>query len=139
MLTTPLIHPPLLAALAAAGHGSQVLLADGNYPHATGRSERSVLVHLDVAPGLLTVPQVLVPMLAVLPIESAQVMATADERPAPAHNEYRALLGGGVGLSSLERFAFYGAARGPDVAVVVATGDQRHYANLLLTVGVVPE
>ena len=35
MLNYTLVHPPLLRALAAAGHGSQVLLADGNYPAAT--------------------------------------------------------------------------------------------------------
>ena len=32
MLRTDLIHPPLLEALARCGHGSKVLIADGNYP-----------------------------------------------------------------------------------------------------------
>jgi L-fucose mutarotase/ribose pyranase (RbsD/FucU family) len=27
---SPLIHPPLLAALGAAGHGGRVLIADAN-------------------------------------------------------------------------------------------------------------
>jgi L-fucose mutarotase len=36
----------------------------------------------------------------------------------------------------MDRFAFYAAARGDDVALVVATGEQRVYANLLLTIGV---
>ena len=35
MLTSVLIHPPLLAALANCGHGSQILIADGNFPYAT--------------------------------------------------------------------------------------------------------
>jgi L-fucose mutarotase len=41
-------------------------------------------------------------------------------------------------LKKLERFEFYDAARDPDTALVIATGEQRVYANLLLTIGVVP-
>ena len=44
---------------------------------------------------------------------------------------------GGIELERLERFPFYDAARGPDVALAIATGEQRLYANLLLTIGVV--
>ena len=35
MLKTRLLHPEILNALARAGHGSRVLIADGNYPFAT--------------------------------------------------------------------------------------------------------
>ena len=48
---------------------------------------------------------------------------------------YRAALDG-VPFSGHDRMAFYDAARHPDVAILVATGDQRVYANLLLTIGV---
>jgi L-fucose mutarotase len=37
----------------------------------------------------------------------------------------------------LDRFAFYAAARSEDVALVIATGERRVYANVLLTLGVV--
>ena len=40
-------------------------------------------------------------------------------------------------LHPIERFAFYETARGTDVALVIATGEQRIYANILLTIGVV--
>jgi L-fucose mutarotase len=136
MLNYTLIHPPLLSALAAAGHGSQVLLADGNYPAATGRSERAPVIHLNLRPGMLTVTDVLQPLLDAVNVEAAAVMALPDNAPVPAHDEYRHLLGAGVELEVVERFAFYEAARGPDVAFVVATGDQRICANLLLTIGV---
>jgi L-fucose mutarotase len=43
--------------------------------------------------------------------------------------------GPAVPLRSLERFEFYAACREPDLAVCVATGDDRLYANILLTVG----
>ncbi|WP_333771874.1 RbsD/FucU domain-containing protein [Streptomyces sp. IBSBF 2435] len=36
----------------------------------------------------------------------------------------------------MDRFPFYDAARAPDTALVIATGDRRTYANLLLTLGV---
>ncbi|WP_418605716.1 RbsD/FucU domain-containing protein [Georgenia sp. SUBG003] len=45
-------------------------------------------------------------------------------------------LGGRTGWRELGRREFYDACRGPDLALVVATGDQRLYANLLLTLGV---
>jgi L-fucose mutarotase len=39
-------------------------------------------------------------------------------------------------LAPLGRFEFYDAACGPHLALAIATGDQRLYANILLTIGV---
>jgi L-fucose mutarotase len=136
VLNYTLIHPPLLGALAAAGHGSRVLLADGNYPAATARPAGAPVIHLNLRPGLLSVTDVLGPLLEAVNIEAAHVMALPDGGGVPAHEEYQQLLGAAVSFSVMERFAFYAAARGPDVAFVVATGDQRICANLLLTIGV---
>ena len=44
MLRFPLIHPPLLAALGAAGHGGKVLLADANYSHSTNVSPAATVI-----------------------------------------------------------------------------------------------
>ena len=41
-------------------------------------------------------------------------------------------------LQPLDRFGFYATCREPDLAVRVATGDDRFYANILLTVGYIP-
>ena len=38
--------------------------------------------------------------------------------------------------SEFGRFEFYDECRTEDLAIVIATGEQRIYANLLLTVGV---
>src|SRR6266568_1228645 len=46
MLRFPLIHPPLLAALGAAGHGARVLIADANYSHSTNVGPRAQVIHL---------------------------------------------------------------------------------------------
>ena len=59
MLIGKLIHPQLLSALGRAGHGSRVLISDGNNPHATARGRNAELVFLNLAPGLLGVCQVL--------------------------------------------------------------------------------
>ena len=74
MLRFPLIHPPLLAALAAAGHGSRVLLADSNYPHSTRVHPRAAQVFLNLRPGLATVDQVLEPVLAAIPVEAVTIL-----------------------------------------------------------------
>jgi len=51
----------------------------------------------------------------------------------------RTLLGApGVPLQPLDRFGFRATCRQPDLAVRVATGDDRLYANILLTVGYIP-
>jgi L-fucose mutarotase len=137
MLTTRLIHPDLLAALARMGHGSRILIADGNYPHVTGTHPTAERIHLNVTPGLLTVDQVLELIAETVPLEAVQWMDTADGGPSEATAGHLTLLGDlEGGASGLERFAFYEAARQAGVGVVVATGDTRAYANVLLTVGV---
>jgi L-fucose mutarotase len=135
MLRFPLIHPPLLAALGAAGHGGRVLLADANYSHSTNVSPRAALIHLNLRPGLVTVDQVLEPVLAAAPVEAVHVMRPDDGGDPPVFGRYRDLLGPGLPLQPLGRLDFYAACREPDLAVCVATGDDRLYANVLLTLG----
>jgi len=135
MITGDLIHPPLLEALAASGHGSGILIADGNYPYLTATGGRARLVHLNLRPGLLDVTTVLEAVLTTINVESATVMEPPADVAAPIHDEYRRLLGPEVPMERIERFAFYDRVRSPDVGLVVATGDERLYGNLLLTVG----
>ena len=136
MLKGRLIHPELLRALGAAGHGAKVLLADGNYPVGTKAPASAARVYLNLAPGLLTVTDVLRVLVEAIPIEAAEVMVPAEGPEPPIFAEFRQLLPG-LALDELDRHAFYDAALSPDVAVVVATGEGRIYANVLLTIGVV--
>ena len=137
MLKSHLLHPEILRALAGAGHGSQVLIADGNYPASTGSAPNAARVYLNLAPGLINATDALKALLTAIPIEAAHVMQTADGSEPPIFAEFRALLGPDLPLIPLERFAFYEAASHPAVCLVIATGEQRIYANLLLTIGVV--
>lgn len=135
MILSHLIHPELIGALATAGHGSKVLISDANFPHTTGTNPQARRVWLNLAPGLLTVDQVLQVLLTAVPIEAAEIMSPAAGAEAPAIDGYRSTLDG-IPFSAHERHDFYQQARGTDVAIVIATGDQRFYANLMLTIGV---
>ncbi len=137
MLRYTLIHRPTLSALAALGHGSRVLVADGNYPFATAMHPRAELVHLNWRPGLLDVDEVLTTLLDAVPFESATVMTPPPSGPVAAHDGYRRILGPDVPIGTLDRFAFYDAVRAPETGLVIATGDQRSHANLLFEVGFV--
>lgn len=136
MLKQRLIHPEILRALGSAGHGSTVLLADANYPFSTGANSNAARVFLNLAPDLLRVTDVLSVLREAMPIEAAHVMMPEGDREPEIFAEFRALVPQ-VPLSRLGRGAFYEAARGPDLALVVATGERRLYANILLTIGVV--
>ena len=138
MLKGSLLHPEILHAIAGAGHGSQVLIADGNYPCSTTAGSNAVLVYLNLAPGLVTATDVLKTLVTALPIETAYVMQTADGSEPPIFGEFQSILYGAPKIQPLERFAFYRAVSEPTVCLVIATGEQRIYANILLTIGVVP-
>ena len=135
MLRYPLTQPQIIGALAAAGHGSQVLLMDANYPHTTGSNPASTRVHLNLRPGIPLVTEVLETLLSAIPVEAAAVMAPDDGSEAPIVAEFATLLGPDVPITRLTRHPFYDAGRGANVALAIATGDQRWYANLLLTIG----
>jgi L-fucose mutarotase len=137
MLRTRLLHPEILGALAAAGHGSQVLISDGNFPHATATPPGARRVYLNLSPGRVTVTEVLEAVAATVPLEAAAVMRPHDAEAPAVLEEYRALLPAGTPVEVVERLAFYELTRRPDVTLAVATADQRLYANLLLTIGVV--
>ena len=138
MLKTRLLHPEILDTLGRAGHGSQVLIADGNYPFLTGSLPEAKKVYLNLMPGMVQVTDVLEALVETIPIEAATVMVPDDESDQPIFEDFRRILPEGLDLTKIHRFPFYDAAKSPATALVVATAEQRIYANLLLTVGVVP-
>jgi L-fucose mutarotase len=146
MLKGKLIHPQILDALGRAGHGSQVLIADGNYPGSTKLGPKATLVNLNLSPGLVSCTQVLEALVSAIPIEAAAVMATPGTgeftgKDPEIWKEFQAILdktpGPKLQFEKIERHKFYEAAGTPNVALTIQTGEQRIYANLLLTIGVV--
>ncbi len=136
MLRYKLLHPQILSALGAAGHGSQILIADSNYPFSTGAHRDAERVYLNLAPGMLTVPDVLRVLVDAVPIEAAHAIHPGNDSEPPIFKEYRQIIPQ-IDLQTLGRFPFYEAARSANTALVIATGEQRTWACILLTIGVV--
>lgn len=136
MLKQRLLHPEILEALASAGHGARVLIADGNYPASTRIGDNAQVVYLNLAPGQLTVTEILDVLLTAIPVEEAMVMETADGAEPPIFQEFRKRLSD-IELQMLSRYAFYEEVSSDNTCLVIATGEQRIYANILLGIGVV--
>ena len=145
MLKSELIHPKISEVIARAGHSSKILIADGNYPASSAIGPGAELVSLNLAPGLVSVSQVLKVLLASVPIEAVNTMGMPDDDPykldhdPPAWDEYRSILskaGAEIELQPIERWDFYDAVASRDHVLTIQTGDQALWANLLLTVGV---
>lgn len=137
MLKTKLLHPEILGVLARSGHFSQILIADGNYPFVSRSVASATKVYLNLMPGIPRTTDVLDALLAMTPFQEAAVMQIPNGEKAPVHDEYRAMLPSGIAIRSLERQAFYDAVCSPLTSLVIATGETRRFANLLLTIGVV--
>jgi len=136
MLQYKLIHPEILAALGAAGHGSLVLVADGNYPLSTATYPGARRVFLNLTPGIINATEVLKILLEAIPVEAATVMRPIDGSEPAIFKDFRALLPSKLNLEAMGRQEFYAATAVPKLALAILTGEQRLYANILLTIGV---
>ncbi|BET66788.1 RbsD/FucU domain-containing protein [Opitutales bacterium ASA1] len=137
MLRIPLTHPEILRALASAGHGARVLVADGNYPLSTASPLSASRVYLNLRAGCLTVTEVLSTLATVLPIESALCMQPPGDKTPTIFAEFIDILGAGVPIETQDRKSFYASALSPSTCLAIATGEQRRFANILLTLGTV--
>ena len=145
MLRSELIHPQISQILARAGHSSKVLIADGNYPASSAIGPKAELISLNLAPGLVTVAQVLRVLLTAIPVEAVNTMGMPEDDPdrlphdPPVWGDYRKILadaGQSIELQPISRWDFYDAVDSRDHILTIQTGDQALWANLLLTVGV---
>ena len=137
MLKTELIHPDILAALAGSGHFSQVLIADGNFPVSGNRGPNARVVHLNLKPGMVDAITVLEVLLSAVPIQAVTVMQPPADYVPPLFQLYREKLGEDMNWQEMERWAFYEKIGSPRTTLMIATGEQRRFANLLLEIGVV--
>lgn len=144
MLKSTLIHPEILAVLARAGHHAQILIADGNYPASTKKGPNATLISLNLAPGLVTVSQVLETLLTAVPVDHVHTMGIPADDPyaqagdPPVWAEYRKILesaGKSLVLEPIDKWQFYEAVMSPDHVLTIQTGDQALWANVLLKIG----
>ena len=134
MMQTKLIHPGILGALSLCGHGDKVLIADGNYP-LDSESGNAKKVYLGLMPGVPNVTDVLEAFLDVVTVEKAEVMQPEDGATPAIFVEFSRLLGG-MNLEKRDRQDFYRICAEPKIRLAISTGEQRVYANILLTIGV---
>ncbi|KZM50033.1 RbsD/FucU domain-containing protein [Labrenzia sp. OB1] len=135
----PLLSPDLLHALAAMGHGNDIVIADANFPaHSNGQR----VVRLDGVSATAALEAVL----QVLPLDTfvpdpaltMQVVGNPSEVP-PVVAEFQKLVDkladNPVKIGGLERNAFYQRSR--EAFVILQTGETRLYGNILLKKGVI--
>ena len=134
----PILGPDLLSVLRAMGHGDELCIADANFP-AAAKARR--LVRADG----ISATRLLMAIVGVMPLDdfvpaAAFRMAVADkpDEIPPITTEFAAILArsGYAGqIEPLERFAFY--ERAAQCFAIVASAEERIYANLILKKGVV--
>ena len=133
MLKGTLINPDIIAALALCGHGDNLLIADGNYPLAS-KTDGAKTVYLALSPGLPTVTQALAAIQSVCALEKAELMEPGDGGTPEIFGEFRKMLGD-IPFERTGRGEFYELCREKNVRLAISTGEQRLFANILLTIG----
>ncbi|CAM2987179.1 RbsD/FucU family protein [Vibrio rarus] len=136
MLKTKLLHPELLGLLGKCGHKTKVLIADSNYSFVTNSGPNANIIYLNFMPGMVPGVDVLKGVSEMINVESAEMMAWPDDFDNTIHKEYQDVLTD-VPFAYLDRAGFYSAVKSDDTLIVIATGEQRRFANILLTVGAV--
>lgn len=138
-----LLTGDLLKALCDMGHGDELVIADANFP---GERVARRLIRLPGISGtdLLRAIAPLIPLDAYSPAPALVMQLTDSDRakgmPDPAiWGEYEAILrehyGEDTRVDTIERQAFYERAK--TAYLVIQTGEERIYGNLLLAKGVI--
>lgn len=137
-----ILSPELLKILMEMGHGDEICIGDGNFPHA---SMNARVVRCD-GHG---VPELLEAILKLMPLDtydqtpvSLMAVVPGDTVATPIWETYAAIVSqydgrGPTAIRQVERFAFYDRAR--TCYAVVASGEKALYANIILKKGVVVE
>jgi len=134
MIKSEVIHPELLSLLAKCGHKTQLLIADSNYAVVTNAPKDVAIVYLNLAPGTLAAPLILEKVLTVINVEKATLMSYPADFTNTIEAEYQQLLPESCAIEYLPREDFYAQVKSDHTLLVIASGEQRRFANLLLTV-----
>lgn len=132
------ISPDLLKIICEMGHGDEIVLADANFPSA------SIAQRLVRADGI-EIPELLSGILELFPLDQydntnfiLMKKCEGDTADVSVWSEYENILkktNPKAELSFVERFDYYERAK--KAYAVVATGERRQYANIILKKGCV--
>lgn len=137
MIKTEIIHPELLCHLAKCGHKTKILIADSNYSFVTNSPKHANIVYLNFTPGMISSTEVLSALCKMINIESTELMAYPEDFNNTIIKEYESILPSGIAMEYLQRADFYAAVKADETLLVIASGEQRRFANILLTVAAV--
>ncbi|GGD80139.1 RbsD/FucU family protein [Caballeronia grimmiae] len=139
----PLLNADILYALAAMGHGDEVVVCDANFP-ADSVARQTALGKLLRVDGA-NAPRVVRAVLSVLPLDTfvddpagrMEVVGDSSALPAvqqEAQREVNEAEGRALDFAPIERFAFYERAK--KAYCVIATGEARGYGCFIFKKGV---
>lgn len=145
-LIPEILDAELLWVLRSMGHGDELVICDRNFP-ATSVALHTASKRLIRATGIDTgtLARALFQLLPIdtfidQPIRHMQVVGKPDER-LEVHTELKAIAdaaeGRDVGMGSIERHAFYDAAR--RAYAVVQTSESRPYGCFIVTKGIIAD
>lgn len=134
-----ILSPELIKAMMEMGHGDTLVLADGNFPAKTCGTQ---VIRMD-GHG---VPEILDAVLQLFPLDikyteyPAELMQVVpgDTTVPKIWDTYKNILSSYKvenNIAYIERFAFYEKAK--HASVIVASGEEAIYANIILTKGIV--
>lgn len=134
----PVISPELLKILDEMGHGSEILIADGNYPAQSTTKNGSLVTRADG----VGIPVLLEAILKLFPLDTFLdynvILMLPEKGIPPIWQEYERILkdsGEVVKIKKVPRFEFYDLAS--KSYAVVASGERALYANIILRKGVI--
>lgn len=139
------LNADVIQCLRAMGHGDDIVICDTNFP-ADSVSRHTVTGNL-LRMDNLTSAQAIDAILSVMPLDSfvdkpasrMEVVGKPDDLPA-VQQEVQAMIDKWEGRSwpmgSIERFAFYEAAK--NAYAVIVTGETRFFGCFILKKGVIP-
>src|ERR1700760_1749025 len=128
VLKHQLLHPEISAILGRAGHHAKGLIADGNYPAATTLGPNATLISLNLAPGIVTVSQVLQTLLTAIPVDEVNTMGIPADDPYALKGDpevwvdYRRIVaasGLSLELTPIDKWQFYEAVASRDHVLTI--------------------
>jgi L-fucose mutarotase len=134
MIKSDITHPALIGALAKCGHKTQILIADANYAFVSNAPKEAEIIYLNLSAGTVSAPLILEKVLNVMNVEKATMMAWPDTFENTIVSEYRTLLPQNCPLEYLDRAAFYARVKSDMTMLIIASGETRRFANVVLTI-----
>ena len=133
-----ILSPDLLKVLCEMGHGDEIVIADGNFPAA---ANANILIRADGVGAAAMLDAIL----EVLPLDQYDAnnfvlmqRCEGDTADVSIWDEYSAILAKHEPKATItheERFAYYDRAR--KAYAIIATGEEKQYANIILKKGCV--